>query len=94
MASNPAGEEAALLNRQVLLLAAEEEWQQVADVVARRDALLARLPVEDREKALCAARACTEKLNDLAQAAKARCGEQLATLRQGRRAAASYRANL
>jgi hypothetical protein len=92
--SNAAGEEVALLNRQVLLLAAEEEWQQVADVVARRDALLARLPAEDRESALRAARACTETLNDLALAAKARCGEQLATLRQGRRAAASYRANL
>jgi hypothetical protein len=94
MAPHPAGEEVAVLNQQVLLLAAEEEWQQVADVVTRRDALLARLPVEDRESALRAACACTEKLNDLAQAAKARCGEQLATLRQGRRAAASYRANL
>lgn len=94
MASNPAGEEVARLNQQMLLLAAEEEWQRVPDVVTRRDALLARLPVEDRESALCAARACTDTLNALAQAAKARCGEQLATLRQGRRAAASYRANL
>ena len=94
MASHPAGEEVALLNQQVLLLAAEEEWQQVAELVTRRDALLARLRAEDRESALRAARACTEKLNDLAQAAKARCGEQLATLRQGRRATASYRANL
>jgi hypothetical protein len=88
-----AGEEVALMNREVLALAADEKWQQVADVVARRDALLARIPAEHRESALRAARNCTDKLNQLAQAAKSRCREQLATLRQGRKAAESYHAN-
>jgi molybdopterin synthase catalytic subunit len=88
-----AGAKAALLNREVLALAAEQKWHEVADVVARRDALLARIPAQHRESALRAARNCTDKLNELAQAAKSRCREQLATLRQGRKAAASYHAN-
>lgn len=88
-----AGEEAALMNREVLALAAEERWQEVAEVVGQRDALLARIPAEHRESALRAARNCTEKLNELALAAKSRCQEQLAALRQGRKAAESYHAN-
>ena len=88
-----AGKAAALMNQHVLALAAEEKWHRAAEVVARRDALLARVPAEDRESALRAARDCTEKLNELAQAAKSRCTEQLATLRQGRKAAESYHAN-
>jgi hypothetical protein len=87
------GAEAALMNREVLALAAGEQWHEVADVVARRDALLARIPAEHRESALRAARICTDKVNELAQAAKSRCREELANLRQGRKAAASYHAN-
>jgi hypothetical protein len=88
-----ANEQVASLNRRVLELAGEEQWQLVAEVVARRDALLSRIPADKRAEALLAARHCTERLRGMAQAAKSQCAERLATLRQGRKAAESYRAN-
>jgi hypothetical protein len=92
--SSPAQhDEAAALNRHLLQLASEDKWLQIADVVARRDALLAKVPAAEREPALRAAQSCNEKLKMLAQSAKTRCAEQLGALRQGRRAAESYRAN-
>lgn len=87
------GRRADALNRRILELAFEDKWQQIADMVSRRDALLARIPAGEREGALLEARHCTERLHTMAQAAKSRCAEQLATLRRGRRAAESYRAN-
>jgi hypothetical protein len=89
----PANEQVVALNRRVLELAGEEQWQLVAEVVARRDALLSRVPADKRAEALLAARHCTERLKGMAQAAKSQCAERLATLRQGRKAAESYRAN-
>jgi hypothetical protein len=44
-------------------------------------------------EALLAARHCTERLKGMAQSAKLQCAERLAALRQGRKAAESYRAN-
>ena len=85
--------EAAALNRHLLQLASEDKWLQIADVVARRNVLLAKVPAADREQALLDAQSCNEKLKILAQSAKTRCAEQLGALRQGRRAAESYRAN-
>lgn len=88
-----AGDKAAEMNRRILELAGEEKWQQIADVVARRDALLLRVPAAEREQALLDARACSERLQTMAQAAKSRCAEQLAAIRRGRKAAESYRAH-
>lgn len=85
--------EAAALNRHLLELAGEDKWQQIADVVVRRNALLSRVPAAEREQALLAAQHCNEQLKMLAQSAKTRCVEQLGALRQGRKAAESYRAN-
>lgn len=81
------------MNRRILDLAADEKWQQLTDVVARRDALLARIPHGEREKALLAARHCTELLQTMAQSAKSRCAEQLAGIRRGRMATERYSAN-
>jgi hypothetical protein len=92
-ASSRQHNEAAALNRHLLELASEDKWLQIADVVARRNALLAKVSGADREQALLAAQSCNEKLKTLAQSAKTRCAEQLGALRQGRRAAESYRAN-
>jgi hypothetical protein len=86
-------EKAAALNQHLLQLAGEDKWLQIADVVARRNALLAKVPAAHREQALLAAQQCNEKLKMLAQSAKTRCVEQLGALRQGRKAAESYRAN-
>lgn len=88
-----ANDQAAALNKRLLELAGEDKWQQIADVVTRRNALLARIPAAERERALLAAQHCNEKLKGLAQSAKSRCAEQLGALRQGRKAAESYRAN-
>lgn len=86
-------DQAAALNRHLLQLASEDKWPQIADVVQRRNAVLARVPVATREQALLAAQHCNDQLKILALSAKTRYAEQLGTLRQGRRAAESYRAN-
>jgi hypothetical protein len=88
-----AKDQAAALNQHLLALAGDGKWQQIADVVGRRNALLARIPVAEREQALLAAQHCNETLQGLARSAKSRCAEQLGALRHGRKAAESYRAN-
>jgi hypothetical protein len=86
-------EQVTALNQRILELAGEEQWQLVAEVVARRDSLLARIPPDKRAEALLAARHCTDRLRGMAQSAKSQCAERLAALRQGRKAAETYRAN-
>ncbi|MGH8196070.1 MAG: hypothetical protein ACREQ8_17000 [Woeseiaceae bacterium] len=87
------GEQIAALHRRLEQLAADGEWQQIADAVKDRDALLAELPAAECKQALLAASRCTERLQILAQAAKSQCAQELAKLKRGRQAAASYRSN-
>lgn len=84
---------ASAINRQLEALAVEGDWLEVADALTRRDALLARVPAAERKAALLSARRCTDRLQTLASAAKTECAGELAALKRGRKAMASYRAN-
>lgn len=85
--------QAAALSRRLEDLAVHGEWHQVAALIASRDAGLTSAPVEQDEQVLRQALASTERLLELARAAKNRCAVQLGELRCGRLADASYRNN-
>ncbi len=83
----------ASLNARMEELAAAGEWDEVASVLVKRNAMLRELDGADKSEALSAARNSTDFVTSLARKARAEIGEKLAQLQVGKEAADTYRAN-
>lgn len=71
--------------------AATGEWQQIDRILKRLPQIVLRVPLSERRDALLAARASIERLRDRVTQESRGVGDQLATLKTGRKAAESYR---
>ena len=78
------------LNERMEVLAAAGEWQQVEELMARRNAALQSLDAADRESALVAARRTTRRVQRIAESARMEVAEKLRQLQRGRQATDSY----
>ena len=89
-----ASERVATMNEQMEALAAAGHWDQVADLVTRRNALLPSIKNSSREAALVAARRTTIRLQRMAESARKEVSDKLAKLQRGKRATQSYQAHV
>lgn len=88
-----ASEQVVSMNEQLEALAAAGHWNQVADLVTRRNAMLMSIKNASREAALIAARRTTIRLQRLAESARKEVSDKLATLQRGKRATESYQSH-
>lgn len=87
------GERVLSMNGHMEELAAAGEWQQLADFMIKRDAMLGAIEDSERGAALTAARRTTNQILHMAETARHDIADRLAALKRGRQAADSYRAN-
>ena len=80
------------MNEHMEELAAAEEWQEVADLMAKRNAMLREIEESERGAALVAARRSTDRIRRMAVNAQGEVRSKLAQLQRGREATDSYRA--
>lgn len=81
------------LNSRMEELATAGEWDEVANLLVKRNAMLRELEGQDKREALTAARRSTEFVTSLARKARAEVAEKLSQLHVGREAADTYRAH-
>ena len=81
------------LNEKMEALAAAGEWQQVAEMMTRRNAMLQSVEGSDRESALVAARRTTRRVLRIAEGAREEIGQKLTQLQRGKQATDSYRSH-
>jgi len=81
------------LNTHMEELAVAGEWQQVFEILARRNAMLAELEDRERPDALLAARRSTDQIRSMANEAKHAVARKLTDLSRGRKATDSYRSH-
>lgn len=74
-------------------LAAAGEWQQVTELLPRRNAMLGELAEDKKVDALLAASRSTERIRGMAEKARAEVADKLAQLHRGKEATDSYRAH-
>lgn len=83
----------ASMNDHMEELAAAEEWQQVAELLIQRNAMLREIPDDKKVEALLAASRSTERLTRMAGKARSEVANKLAQLHRGKEATDSYRAH-
>lgn len=83
----------ASLNARMEELAAAGEWDEVANILVKRNAVLREIEGRDKREALTAARRSTDFVTSLARKARAEVAEKLSQLHLGREAADTYRAH-
>jgi hypothetical protein len=74
-------------------LAAAGEWEQVADLLIRRNAMLREITGDKKNEALLAARRSTERITRMAKQARTEVADKLGQLHRGKEATDSYRAH-
>lgn len=72
--------------------AAAGDWDKIALILQRLPGLIARIPEQERRDILLAARSRVDKVHDQAIERSEEIGSQLAGLKIGQRASASYQA--
>ena len=82
------------MNEHMEELAAAGEWQQVGDLMMKRNAMLQELNTAERREALDKARQSTECIRAMAVQARREVAARLANLQRGREATDCYRANV
>ena len=80
------------LNEHMEELAAAEEWNEVAELMTKRNAMLREIDESERAEALLAARRSTDRIRRMAANAQGEIRNKLAQLQRGREATDSYRA--
>lgn len=85
-------EELLSLNEHMEELAAADEWNEVADLMTKRNAMLREVDESDRADALLAARRSTDRIRRMAENAQGEIRKKLSQLQRGREATDSYRA--
>ena len=81
------------LNDHMEELAATGEWQQVFELLARRDAMLIELEDSEQKAALLAAQRSTEQIRSMAYSARHVVAKKLTDLARGQKATDSYRSH-
>jgi len=81
------------VNEHMEELAAADEWEQVSELLSKRNAMLREIADDEKEVALKSARGSTERIRDMAEKAQGEVAEKLAQLQRGREATDSYRAH-
>lgn len=81
------------LNNKMETLAGACEWDQIAEIMARRNTMLKSVEGTRREAALIAARRTTLRVQQMVESARNEAAEKLGQLRRGRKATDSYRAH-
>lgn len=82
------------MNEQMEELATAGNWEQIADLMVRRNALLLSIKSASRAAALMAARRTTIRLQRMAESARKEVSDKLAKLQRGKRATESYQAHV
>ena len=80
------------MNEHMEELAGAEEWQEVADLMTKRNAMLREIPEAELGAALQAARRSTDRIRRMAVNAQSEVQHKLTQLQRGREATDSYRA--
>lgn len=81
------------MNEHMEELAAAGEWQQVASLVTKRNAMLQEIDDSVREESLVAARRSTDRIKRMAEDAQNQVAEKIAQLHRGRKATQIYQSN-
>lgn len=81
------------LNEKMEELAVAGEWDEVAELMTRRNAMLQSIDGSAREAALVAARRTTLRVQQMAESARKEVAEKLSQLQRGRQATDSYLAH-
>ena len=79
------------VNERLEELAGAGEWSEVADLMRKRNAMLREVHDLDRSAALLSARQTTDRLQQMAEAAKVDVGDKLTKLQRGKAATEIYR---
>ena len=81
------------LNEKMEELAVAGEWDEVAELMTRRNAMLQSIDGSAREPTLVAARRTTLRVQQMAESARKEVAEKLSKLQRGKQATDSYRAH-
>ena len=81
------------INEHMEELAAAGEWEQVSDLLGKRNAMLREIGDDKKAAALKAASRSTDLIRAMAQKAQSEIAGKLAQLQRGREATDSYRAH-
>jgi len=86
-------EHVASMNGHMEELAAAGEWEQVSELLEKRNAMLREIDDDKKEAALRAASRSTDRIRGMAEQARSEVAGRLAQLHRGKEATDSYRAH-
>lgn len=81
------------LNEQMEELAVSGEWQQISEILPRRNAMLLELEHAEQTSAFMAARRSTERIGEMANMAQLKIAKKITKLARGKKATDSYRSH-